>query len=367
MKNSTKKAVFILPRPMISRLAGGYKMVYLYANLMQKEGWRVGIQYSMYKDPIHFSTIIRLKSFILFCFYKITRLYEKCNWFELNKNIKKQIVWKPISDTSSSTELFIATAIGTAYSLEKMKLPTDRKIYFIQGFENWDFSDEEVYKSYQFGFKMVTISNWLNTCVASAGEKSTVIPNGFDKKIFFIEKKIQERASRNILMMYHKDKHKGIKYGMQVILRLQKKYPNLNVTLFGVPQKPYDLPSWINYEQRPTRPRLRHLYNEASIYIAPSLTEGWGLTVGEAMMCGCAIACTDIGGFREMAQNGETALMSAPTDVDAMYANVCCFIDNDALRCKMATKGNEYIQKFSLDKSYKKWMVFIDDAYNSAD
>ncbi|MDD6723064.1 MAG: glycosyltransferase, partial [Bacteroidales bacterium] len=71
-----------------------------------------------------------------------------------------------------------------------------------------------------------------------------------------------------------------------------------------MPARPSGLPEWIDYHQRPDDELHLRINNEAAIYIGTSRTEGWGLTVGEAMMCGQAVCCTDNAGFREMATDG---------------------------------------------------------------
>ena len=76
--------------------------------------------------------------------------------------------------------------------------------------------------------------------------------------------------------------------------------PSLEVDLFGVPSAPANLPDWMHYYQTPNKETHNLLYNRAAIYLAPSVIEGWGLTVGEAMMCGQAVVCSDIRGFREI-------------------------------------------------------------------
>ncbi len=104
---------------------------------------------------------------------------------------------------------------------------------------------------------------------------------------------------------------------------------------------------------------MRQIYDESAIYIAASVNEGWGLTLGEAAMCGCAIVCTDIGGFREMFEPNETALMSPPHDPEALADNIIRLCLNNEQRIKLANQSWNSIQQFSVENSYQKLLGVI--------
>ena len=107
-------------------------------------------------------------------------------------------------------------------------------------------------------------------------------------------------------------------------------FRNLRVSLFGVPDPGSNIPSWAHYHQRPTAQRLRQLYNEAAVFVAPSRAEGWGLPGSEAMMCGAAVVATDIGGHREFCIAGETALMAPAGDIERLAAQLVNSLCSDA-------------------------------------
>ena len=71
-------------------------------------------------------------------------------------------------------------------------------------------------------------------------------------------------------------------------------------------------------------------------------------------MCGCAVACTDNAGYREMAIDDNTALLSPIKNPAALAENIIRLIEDDALRIRIAEQGYEYIQKFKWDDSYCK-------------
>ena len=95
----------------------------------------------------------------------------------------------------------------------------------------------------------------------------------------------------------------------------------------------------------PRRPELRACYNRAAIFIAPAYVEGWPLPPAEAMICGAALAATDIGGHREYGIDGQTALLSPAGNPKRLAENVLRLVRNAELRTKIARQGYEHIRK----------------------
>ncbi len=142
-------------------------------------------------------------------------------------------------------QMYIATAVDTSYCLSDYKLKNSKRLYLIQGFENWGVSDDYVYASYKLGLTNIVISDWLAKKVGLTGEKCHIIKNGFDFDYFKLTNDIKNRNTHRIAMLYHNFKNKGCEYGIKAILRLKQKYPDLQVVLFGTPERPQSLPQWI--------------------------------------------------------------------------------------------------------------------------
>jgi glycosyltransferase involved in cell wall biosynthesis len=117
--------------------------------------------------------------------------------------------------------------------------------------------------------------------------------------------------------------------------------------LFGVPPAPHGLPAWVEYFQTPSQKKLRAIYNDAAIFVSPSWAEGWPLPPAEAMSCGCALVCTDIGGHREYALQGQTALLSLPKNPAELAKNVRKLLMDPASRIEMAIRGNRFVGQFT--------------------
>jgi glycosyltransferase involved in cell wall biosynthesis len=86
---------------------------------------------------------------------------------------------------------------------------------------------------------------------------------------------------------------------------------------------------------------------EAMIY--PSVYEGFGLPVVEAMACGVPVICSDVSSLPEVA--GGAALLFAPQDVDLLAAHMHTIASEPARRIDLIEAGQRRIQDFSWDRS----------------
>lgn len=96
---------------------------------------------------------------------------------------------------------------------------------------------------------------------------------------------------------------------------------------------------------------LVNLYNESDIFLFPSLEEGWGLTVVEAMASGCAVVGTNTGCLLEIGRNKYNCMKSNPKDVDSMVENVIEIMKNDKLFFKLIQQGKETAKNLDWNKS----------------
>ena len=91
-------------------------------------------------------------------------------------------------------------------------------------------------------------------------------------------------------------------------------------------------------------------YRHLALYVAPSRTEGFGLTPLEAMACGVPVAATKVGAFNELIVDGSTGLVVGNED-RAIGAALAKLIENDALRAQMATKTRAHVlENFMLER-----------------
>lgn len=343
---------FVLP-PDVGKPAGGYKVVYEYANRLSARGWQVSIGYDCRRVGAQRRILTPIKRWLRKGVSEFRRYYNP-RWFSLSKNVQKFCIYSE-SDLSCADNI-IATAYSTVDIVNKTN--NSKKLYLIQGFENWDGrSSEAVKKTYSLGMENIVIAKWLKDIVdeSCGNNSSTLIPNGIDMQEFSMDIPPEERKVKRISMLYHDGEYKGSKYGIQALDELKKIYPDLQAVLFGVPERPKALPAWIEYVQNASSAQLRKIYNESQIFLYPTLEEGFGLTCVESMACGCALCVTDYRGAREFAVAEENALISPVRDVGAMVKNANLLLENGDLRCRLAQKGLEKAKEFSWDVSINEF------------
>lgn len=94
---------------------------------------------------------------------------------------------------------------------------------------------------------------------------------------------------------------------------------------------------------------LIQIYNLATVFAMPSLYEGFGLPVLEAMACGCAVLTSKEGSLEEVA--GNAAYFVDAYDVESIKFGLDLVYKNQEKRKELIEKGNENVKRFSWKKT----------------
>lgn len=348
------RITFFLPN-ISDNPVGGYKIVYEYANRLTKRGNVVAIIFLCNFEQRHKFIPVFLQKTI---YSNRVKKYPK--WFSLDKRVKKICCTKTIDIKSiPDADCVIATAVKTASVVNNLPLSKGKKFYLIQGFEIWSADEGFVYSTYKLGMKNIVISNWLKKKVESVGAQAFLIHNGIDFSVFNIDVLPEKRTPHSIAMLYHQDECKGSRYGIEVLKILKRKYNDLQATLFGVPDRPHELPKWIRYTQKANEKELRYIYNNAAIFMCSSINDGFGLTGAESMACGCALVSTGYDGVKDYAIHMQNSLLSPVCNVDGVVNNIELLFSDNELRIGLAKRGNIDIQKFNWDCSVELFENYI--------
>jgi glycosyltransferase involved in cell wall biosynthesis len=106
------------------------------------------------------------------------------------------------------------------------------------------------------------------------------------------------------------------------------------------------------------------LYNRAECLAYPSLFEGFGIPLLEAMACGCPVMASNVTSIPEIA--GGAALLFDPADVSAMAAALVRITSDEALRSHLIAKGLVRVKAFSWRRTAEKLLEIYKEAARSA-
>jgi glycosyltransferase involved in cell wall biosynthesis len=337
---------------------GGLKVMFEYANHLTSLGHSVTLYY-----PIRVAFIKQhyIKALVKYLLYK-KRAVAVLNWFPLNEKVRVKCVFTINNDSISDGDILFSTWWSLMFEVKKLSVSKGKVFNLIQDIEYWAGYEEEVKQSYSTANSTnLVIANHLYKHIHQQTAKIPLqIQIAVDDSIYRITNPIALRDQYTVCMMYSIEPRKGSKYGLEVLQKLKLKYPQLKAILFSVADAPANLPDWIDYYKG--YPKLAELYNQASIFLSPSLQEGCALPPMEAMYSGCAVVCTAIDGHKEYAFDGKTVILAKLQDVDDITEKVVSLIEDNELRIKIATGGNEYIKKYTWSASTQKLEAFFNEA-----
>ena len=344
---------FVLPK--VSRYpVGGYKMIFEYANRLCEKGYRVNIVYI--NDGF-------MQKYRLPCFVRkhLARFYSTTEprWFDLDERINRISCFYDNLQTEiiDATEVVIATAVQTVKFVEDKFLC--KKIYYIQGFEDWELTEEQLLATYKNNMMKIAVANWLKVIIDRySPSECRVIKNPIDNDIYRIVKNYYDRPKYSIAVLYNELPIKGFKYAYEAILQLKTIYPLLHVEMFGRSKYPGELPPWISYTENANQNKMVEIYNSARIYICASIEEGYGLTGLEAMACGCTLVSTRYKGVLEYS-NDDCAVLVPIKDVSRLVEAVQTVFENEKLYDSIRKNAHHRVSQFSWDKAVKDFEAIL--------
>jgi len=97
---------------------------------------------------------------------------------------------------------------------------------------------------------------------------------------------------------------------------------------------------------------IPHLYRASEAMVMPSLYEGFGLPVVEAMACGTPVACSDNSALAEV--GADAALLFDPMNVDEIAASLARLAQDGELRHSMRMHGLTHASGYTWDRCVKE-------------
>ena len=101
-----------------------------------------------------------------------------------------------------------------------------------------------------------------------------------------------------------------------------------------------------------TRDKLADKYQSSDLFVFPTLGEGFGLVVLEALGCGVPVLCSTLAGGDDAIEDGINGYKFDPFNEDELYNLINGFLNDRSALCHMKIKAHKSAQKYTWDSYY---------------
>ncbi len=202
-----------------------------------------------------------------------------------------------------------------------------------------------------------------------AEERVTVVHLGISESFRPIEaaqieqfRQKHELAAPYLLYVGNVKPHKNVATLLRAFSRIRPRYPDLRLAFVGGRcLQDQDLASlarrlgitdFIRDLGRIDEQEVLGAYNAAEMLILPSLYEGFGFTVLEAMACGTPTVVSDGGSLPEVA--GDASLACDPGDPDSFVGAIETLLTDTVRRAQLISLGRERIKRFTWQETARQ-------------
>ena len=205
-------------------------------------------------------------------------------------------------------------------------------------------------------------------------EKIVVIPQGVDRRFQPLPAGVIEETrqrlclpQRYVLFVGNLAPRKNLPRLMAAWNSISARFPDTKLVLAGaanrvfrdagLPRPPATVTS-LGYVADEDLPAL---YGGALCFAFPSLYEGFGLPILEAMACGVPVLTSNVTSLPEVA--GDAALLVDPYCVESLAAGLERLLRDDGLRSELARRGLDRARPFSWQRTAAAtWQILAETA-----
>ncbi len=195
----------------------------------------------------------------------------------------------------------------------------------------------------------------LETAVSSGGDASKihVIPMGIDAAALFAPDPAVHRDFGTLLFVGRLVTSKGVAVLIQALAAVLQEHPGVRLQIVGSGPEEHALKEYarhcrvagnVQFLGAIENSHLPQLYRKATVFISPSLSEGFGLTLAEALACECPVITTDIPGIRDLVIEGSTGTTVPKNDPGKLAQGILALLADQDLRRQLAERGRDHVR-----------------------
>ena len=155
---------------------------------------------------------------------------------------------------------------------------------------------------------------------------------------------------------------KGLLYALRALPSILQRYPSAQLVSVGATTDP----AWLEQLQREaaalsvtdhfhvlgSRRDVIDFLRACDVFIFPSLYEGLGIALIEAMAAGCACVASSAGPIPEVVTDGQDGILVPAGDAEAIATAVCQLLGDESLRTRLGTAASRTaFSRFQPEKS----------------
>lgn len=123
--------------------------------------------------------------------------------------------------------------------------------------------------------------------------------------------------------------------------------------------KKLEVEKWVKFLGSVSQSELVALYQHASVFVLPSLIEGFGLTGLEAMAAGVPVVAANASCLPEV--YGNAARYFEAKDEKDLSAQILSVVENSEIRKSLIAQGKKQVKKYSWAKMARQtWQIYLD-------
>ncbi len=319
------KITFVLP---YENLSGGTRIVAEYANRLFERGHSVQVFARATPRPTPLSRIRGLWSRR----FRPKPIPEERSYFH-GQPVQITFVAHggPIGDSDlPDADVVIGTWWETMEWVIALPPGKGRKVHFVQGHEVFPFLPQDRTRAVlRHDCPKIAVSQWLRDVLTSEyGARDVALAENAIDLTHFDAPPRAKPSPPQFGFLFSAAQEKNVALAIDALTAAKDRRPDLRALAFGS-HFPHDfgfeLPDWIAFHRAPPQDEIPRLYASCDAWLFPSLSEGFGLPVLEAMACRTPVIAAPAGAAPQFVDD-TTGVLCEPT-VEAFTEQILRFAE----------------------------------------